>query len=682
MSTAVLSSSHFKFLHESDLPVVPLYDRWHSGERLFQDRVQVREAIQGASAIFRPFLTPQHQDFVPGLNYIFVGSLDASGRPWVSMVCGPKGFMASPDIKTLEIQTRISTTTATSDEKEGEKGRARVLDPILDNLLHGESFRHGKKMWSAVALDFTNRRRNKFNGVVYPGDILKADPVTGEMHVRLTVEQSIGNCPKYITIREMAPLEPLVPLSTTSPQELFHYGTTTNSTFQGLSDFEQGIVRRADCLFIASRYIDESLADQTSGMDCNHRGGNPGWIRVDDDGKSIVFPDYSGNRFFNTLGNIAADPRVGLLFVDFDTGDCLHVTGTAQIFVGHESQALYPHSQRAVQVSIESAILNLHALPFRLVTKELSPYNPRTTALAAGTMLHDGVTSIQESANTATLERITRHSPEVASFEFRASRGIKYQPGQYAVLDFGAFNTVGYRHMAPDAPQSLNDDYIRTWTISSAPEQLDKASDKFSLTIKHKAGGRISTLLHEWAPPVEGGGEVKKEERRLTVPLMSVGGEFVLPTEIKRLLFISGGIGATPFIAMLRGLGKQKEQGEEEQTLKYDIRWITSATVVEEALPEILQEVVEAVGPQLSITVFLTRTSPDLLSSTVLSKLSPEITVETGRLNTGRLHDAVPDVLSRQVLLCGPDPFMEATREYLRELHVAPENIHSEEFNF
>ncbi|KAG0085591.1 hypothetical protein BGZ93_000605 [Podila epicladia] len=627
MSTAVLSSSHFKFLHESDLPVVPLYDRWHSGERLFQDRVQVREAIQGASAIFRPFLTPQHQDFVPGLNYIFVGSLDASGRPWVSMVCGPKGFMASPDIKTLEIQTRISTTTATSDEKEGEKGRARVLDPILDNLLHGESFRHGKKMWSAVALDFTNRRRNKFNGVVYPGDILKADPVTGEMHVRLTVEQSIGNCPKYITIREMAPLEPLVPLSTTSPQELFHYGTTTNSTFQGLSDFEQGI-------------------------------------------------------FFNTLGNIAADPRVGLLFVDFDTGDCLHVTGTAQIFVGHESQALYPHSQRAVQVSIESAILNLHALPFRLVTKELSPYNPRTTALAAGTMLHDGVTSIQESANTATLERITRHSPEVASFEFRASRGIKYQPGQYAVLDFGAFNTVGYRHMAPDAPQSLNDDYIRTWTISSAPEQLDKASDKFSLTIKHKAGGRISTLLHEWAPPVEGGGEVKKEERRLTVPLMSVGGEFVLPTEIKRLLFISGGIGATPFIAMLRGLGKQKEQGEEEQTLKYDIRWITSATVVEEALPEILQEVVEAVGPQLSITVFLTRTSPDLLSSTVLSKLSPEITVETGRLNTGRLHDAVPDVLSRQVLLCGPDPFMEATREYLRELHVAPENIHSEEFNF
>ncbi|KAG0320082.1 hypothetical protein BG000_003695 [Podila horticola] len=437
--------------------------------------------------------------------------------------------MTSPDIKTLEIQTRISTTT--SDGKGEETDRARVLDPILDNLLHGESFRQGKKMWSAVALDFTNRRRNKFNGVVYPEDILKADPATGEIHVRLTVEQSIGNCPKYITIREMAPLKNLVSSSTIS-QELFHYG------------------------------------------------------------------------------NIVADPRVGLLFVDFDTGDCLHVTGTAKIFVGHESQALYPHSQRAVQVSIESIILNRHALPFRLITKELSPYNPRTATLAAGTMLHDGT--------------------------------------------------------------------IRTWTISSASERPDKATERFSLTIKHKAGGQISTLLHEWAPE---GDKEKGKVRRLTVPLMSIGGEFVLPTESKKLLFISGGIGATPFIAMLRGLGKQKEQGEED-ALGYDIRWITSATVVEESLPEILQEVLKSVGAQLSINVFLTRTSPDSLSSAVLSKLSSDIVVETGRLDAGRLHDVVPDVLTRQVLLCGPDPFMEATRGYLKELHVAPENIHSEEFNF
>lgn len=185
MSTAVLPS-HFKFLRESDLPVIPLSDRWHWGERQFQDMVQVREAIQGAGTTLRPFFTDQHKDFVAELNYIFVGSLDGQGRPWVSMVTGPKGFMSSPDIKTLEIQTRIATS-----DGQGEKDETRVLDPILDNLLHGEVFKQGKKMWSAVALDFTNRRRNKFNGVVYPEDIM-VDATTGEMHVRLTVEQSIG----------------------------------------------------------------------------------------------------------------------------------------------------------------------------------------------------------------------------------------------------------------------------------------------------------------------------------------------------------------------------------------------------------------------------------------------------------------------------------------------------------
>ncbi|KFH67062.1 hypothetical protein MVEG_07585 [Podila verticillata NRRL 6337] len=448
----------------------------------------------------------------------------------------------------------------------------------------------------------------------------------------------------------------------------------------GLSDFEQGIVHRADCLFISSRYIDESLADQTSGMDCNHRGGNPGWIRVDDEGKSIVFPDYSGNRFFNTLGNIVADPRIGLLFVDFDTGDCLHVTGTAQIFVGQDSQRLYPHSQRSVQVSLEATILNRRAVPFRLVTRELSPYNPRTTALAPGTMLHDPTA---QSANMATLEHITRHAPDVASFRFRTQKGITYTPGQYAVLDFGEFNTVGYRHMAADAPLSLNDDYIRTWTISSAPEKLGKKTEAFELTIKHKAGGRISTLLHEWDLLEGGGGGEGEEKRQLAVPLMSVGGEFVLPTESKKLLFISGGIGATPFIAMLRGLGRQREAEGQGKGEGYDIRWITSATVVEEALPDILKEVLEAAGLQLSVTVFLTRSPPDAASSSsVLSKLSQEITVETGRLDAGRLHNAVSDVLTRQVLLCGPDPFMEAMRRYLSELNVAPENIHSEAFNF
>lgn len=106
----------------------------------------------------------------------------------------------------------------------------------------------------------------------------------------------VGNCPKYITIREMDSSEPQDTLE-------LEAGASTSQTldensrrplFKGLTLEQTAIVDQADCLFIASRFIDESIADQTSGMDCNHRGGNPGFARVN--GNQIAFPDYSGNR--------------------------------------------------------------------------------------------------------------------------------------------------------------------------------------------------------------------------------------------------------------------------------------------------------------------------------------------------------------------------------------------------
>src|SRR3546814_14766932 len=68
------------------------------------------------------------------------------------------------------------------------------------------------------------------------------------------------------------------------------------------------------------------------GADVSHRGGRPGFVRVtEDDGRSVLtIPDFSGNQFFNTLGNIAINPRAGLLFVDFATGDLLTLTGRSE----------------------------------------------------------------------------------------------------------------------------------------------------------------------------------------------------------------------------------------------------------------------------------------------------------------------------------------------------------------
>lgn len=162
-----------------------------------QDLIHVRDAVQNSSTYFRPFLTTQMQDFVPGLNYFFIGTLDGQGRPWVSILTGPLGFLHSPDIKTLEIKTRLHIST--------DKAGHHVPDPLFSNLFNGETFRDGKHMWGGVALDFSNRRRNKMNGVLYPRDVFAADQSSGELHVRLTVEQTIGTVFEHIIVSRMYP---------------------------------------------------------------------------------------------------------------------------------------------------------------------------------------------------------------------------------------------------------------------------------------------------------------------------------------------------------------------------------------------------------------------------------------------------------------------------------------------
>ncbi|KAF9570889.1 hypothetical protein EC968_001198 [Mortierella alpina] len=593
---------------------ISLHDRWHSGERKMQDLIHARDAVKNSSLYFRPFMTTQMQDFVPGLNYFFIGTLDGQGRPWVSILTGPLGFLHSPDIKTLEVKTRLNPSTQGGP------------DPLFSNLHDGETFKDGKHMWGGVALDFTNRRRNKMNGVLYPRDVLAADHSSGELHVRLTVEQTIGNCPKYITIREMVPTPSSVPAG---EDQTPHQSAPTNASSE-LTEEQLSIIKQADCLFIASRFVDESLADQTSGMDCNHRGGNPGFARVK--GRSLVFPDYSGNR-----------------------------------------------------VDIEDVLLRKASLPFRMRTKELSPYNPVVSSLQERAIVEP-----KEGRVMAKLCDITRHTKEISSFHFETSRPVHHNPGQYAVLDFSTFNSFGYQHMNPEDPQSLNDDFIRTWTISSAPARLPPSEDRlsewsetsrFTLTIKRKPGGKISSLLH---------GLNLSSSQPFIVPLVSTGGHFSLenakpgplPTSLsQKVAFISGGIGSTPFISMIRGVNQTASPA-------VDIHWINSAPHFEDTLPQVLQELTTAASQsqqskmRLSIDAFLTREGPPGSDTDAPSQGIDSVRVHYVRLNSMELQRAIPDLGSRLIFLCGPVPFMDAVKQYLHELNIPPSRVLTEDFNF
>lgn len=131
------------------------------------------------------------------------------------------------------------------------------------------------------------------------------------------MDQAYGNCPKYIQTRALTPASS----SDAVP-------TAQTETFSSLTDTAREIIRQADTFFVASHNNEDDQHD-VGGVDVNHRGGRAGFVRID--GDSLIIPDYMGNFAFNTLGNFVLNPVAGLLFIDFETGDVLQLTGRTEI---------------------------------------------------------------------------------------------------------------------------------------------------------------------------------------------------------------------------------------------------------------------------------------------------------------------------------------------------------------
>jgi predicted pyridoxine 5'-phosphate oxidase superfamily flavin-nucleotide-binding protein len=206
-------------------------------------------------------------------------------------------------------------------------------DPLNENLRDGAAL-------GALGLEFHTRRRNRVNGKV----------TLGAGGFSIHVDQSFGNCPQYIQARQFhfrAPHWPADPLAV-----------------QAIDGDARTIVERADTFFIASQHLGPA-DDRRNGVDISHRGGRPGFVRIVD-ARTLIWPDYRGNFMFNTLGNIAADPRSGLLFVDFDTGDVLQLTGRAKVL--WEWDRADPHwrcAKRLVEFALDEGVQLKDAVALR-----------------------------------------------------------------------------------------------------------------------------------------------------------------------------------------------------------------------------------------------------------------------------------------------------------------------------
>lgn len=284
-------------------------DPFHDGERALQSRagMQARMAEIGPRAI-RDHMPDQHRDFFAQLPFLVVGSVDADGQPWASVLSGPPGFVQSPDPHTLRVAAP-----------------APADSPLASHLRVGAPL-------GLLGIQPHTRRRNRMNGSVIRASAAGFD---------VEVEQSFGNCPKYIRTREAfyfgddAPAAPAQPLA-------------------ALDDAARALITRADTLFIASAHA--------AGVDVSHRGGEPGFVTVGPDDR-LTLPDYVGNFFFNTLGNLLLEPRAGLLFIDFDSGDLLQVNGRAQIVEDEEALADHPGAQRLLRIAVTGALRVPGGLP-------------------------------------------------------------------------------------------------------------------------------------------------------------------------------------------------------------------------------------------------------------------------------------------------------------------------------
>ncbi|KAA1474670.1 hypothetical protein DENSPDRAFT_860449 [Dentipellis sp. KUC8613] len=648
------------------MPIIGGLQGWHPGERSIQSKLDYSGTMSMAWTWISEDMPEQHRVFYNrNLPFLPLTTLDAEGRPWGSIIAGKQGkpgFIRSPMETTLDIDLRTWVGDPWEENVEAWKAEGgKRADPRF--------------LVAGIGVELSTRRRNKLAG--WATNIRQVGEDTNDYNVRLRVNEAIGNCPKYINVRE------LVPHTDTHPEVAYknlHMGDN-----ERLPDELIAFILDADAVFFSTSYEakPEDAARFPSHVGMNQRAGRPGFVRVrPSDGRTLVLPDYSGNRLMTSLGNIEVTPFAGITIIDYLTGSILYLTGNARTLVGSEALSLMPRQRVLTAITTTGYIFVRDALPSRQragTEPERSPYSPPIKLLReemenSGQHFDDGAVNVL-------LSKVDILSPTLAVFKWEvegSGKDLTIEPGQAAILDFSDFiGKPAYQHMAPAAPTSVNDDRIRTWTISDAPAP-GKGTRTFELTMRLKPGGAVTGALFTIANKLaEIRPEVLADMRPMEarVQLVGISGSFVLPPPVEgkeeRLLWIAGGIGITPYLSMLSALVQAKRRA--------DILLVLSTrepavliSLVRQALGSGLPE-----GSKVRLAVFTKGGSV------------PEV---PGGVDASFHHGRVTDVFwetlelddlhSRKAYVCGPKAFEEGVLSGLKARGLDTSSVTRENFEY
>lgn len=302
--------------------------QFHKDEIAIQSKLGVADMVARYSEGFiRPAMPEQHREFFTQLPFMILGVVDSDDQVWAMPVYGEPGFITTPDSQTLSFSSR----------------------PKLVEKLDLK-FNSGSDI-GMLGIQLETRRRNRVNGVITK---------VSENSFEVAVKQSFGNCPQYIQVRSMTWNKNAAALSSSG----------NNDVDVNLSERSIDLISQSDTFFITSR-TKEFTGDPRTGIDASHRGGKPGFVTVE--GDFILFPDFSGNRFFNTLGNIHSDGRVGLFFPDFVSGNAVFVTGSADIIWDPEVFKQVDGAERVIKVKVHKSLYLTNFLELTGNVQQVSP---------------------------------------------------------------------------------------------------------------------------------------------------------------------------------------------------------------------------------------------------------------------------------------------------------------------
>ncbi|MBD0701570.1 MULTISPECIES: pyridoxamine 5'-phosphate oxidase family protein [unclassified Pseudomonas] len=566
----------------------PQSSPWHEGELTLQRSVGAVDMMTsvGQRQLARNWMPDQHREFYAQLPFVVLGAVDRQGDVWATLRTGKPGFMSSPDPQTLQINLKPQPS-----------------DPAQEGMGEGAAI-------GMLGIELHTRRRNRMNGNIRR--LL-------DHGLEISVSQAYGNCPRYINLRQYSFVRE-------QAGDARHLVAT--------DPLARRLITAADSFYIAT-YVERDGERQ---VDASHRGGKPGFVRMDEDG-TLTIPDFSGNLFFNTLGNILLNPRAGLIFVDFKTGDLLQMTGSAQVLLDDPEIAAFQGAERLLRFKPQRVVYRQAAIPLRWKDQSAGD---SPNSLMTGSWEQAAERLQAEALRTQwrplRVVRVVDESHNIRSFYLQAADGAgvpRFDAGQHLPVRISL--------------EGQKTPLIRTYSVSSAP------SDDF-LRISVKREGLVSSHLHD------------RIEVAQQIEARAPQGHFTVQAAERRpLVLLAAGVGVTPLLSMLREVVYQGLRMSRMRPV-----WLVQSarTVADLAFREEIDELVKRAAGKVKVLRLVSQ--------------PPTEGVGQGYDATGRI-----DVeLLKQLLalddydyyLCGPGSFTQSLYDGLRKLRIPDDRIHAETF--